>query len=155
MEEDEELAAIRAKLHREMLERAGAASTSAPSAPAAAAPVVVDVQDAEFDAYVRGRENVVIDCWAPWCGPCRIVGPIVEELAREWAGRVWFAKLNVDLSPRVSQAFGIQSIPTLLVFRQARLVDRIVGALPKPQLAMQLERHFGRRASGSPGPRRV
>jgi len=72
------------------------------------------------------------------------------------AGRVRFAKLNVDTAPAVAQAFGIQSIPTLLVFRQGRLLDRIVGAYPKQQLAALLERHYGgRRHSGSPGPRRV
>ena len=154
MEEDEELAEIRAKLQRELMERASADPAPAPAAAAEASPVI-DLHDNEFDAYVRGHENVVIDCWAPWCGPCRLVSPIVEELAREMAPRVSFAKLNVDLNPRASQAFGIQSIPTLLVFRQARLVDRIVGALPKPKFAAQIERHFGRRASGAPGPRRV
>lgn len=124
----------------------------AQAAPPAEGPV--DLDDAAFEAFVRAHENVVVDCWAPWCGPCRIVGPIVDELSREMAGRVRFAKLNVDHNPGVSQAFAVQSIPTLLVFRHGRLVDRLVGALPKPQLAAQLERHFGRRAGGSPGPRR-
>ena len=153
MDEDEELAAIRAKLRQDIL-----AQASAPPAPAAAEPAaapVLDVDDAGFESFVRASENVVVDCWAPWCGPCRIVGPIVEELSREMAGRVRFGKVNVDLNPRVSQSFGVQSIPTLLVFRQSRLVDRIVGAHPKPRLAALLERHFGRRASGAPGPRRM
>lgn len=151
MDDDPELAAIRARIQREMLERAQATS----AAPPAAAPILEDIDDAGFEAFVRAHDNVVVDCWAPWCGPCRIVGPIVEELSREMAGRVAFAKVNVDVSPGVSQAFGVQSIPTLLVFRQARLVDRIVGAAPKPRLAATLDRHFGRRSVGSPGPRRL
>lgn len=150
---DPELAAIRAKLQRELMGDAAAAATQE-GAPAA--PVLVDIEDQGFEAFVRGHENVVVDCWAPWCGPCRIVGPIVEELSREMAGRVAFAKLNVDHNPGVSQAFAIQSIPTLLVFRQGKLVDRIVGALPKQPLAHRIERAVGaRRASGSAGPRRM
>ena len=152
MDDDPELAAIRARMRQEILQNAAASSPS-PSPPAA--PLVPDIADAEFEAFVRSHDNIVVDCWAPWCGPCRIVSPIVEELARENEGRIRFAKLNVDLNPRVSQAFGVMSIPTLLVFRRERLMDRIVGAFPKPQLAAQLERHFGRRAGGSPGPRRL
>lgn len=147
MDEDAELAAIRAKLRGELL-----AQAAAPSPPAG---VLVDVGDADLAAFVQEHETSVVDCWAPWCGPCRIVGPIIEQLSREMAGRVAFAKLNVDMNPQASQAFGIQSIPTLLVFRQGRLVDRIVGALPKPQLAAMIERHMGRRGGGSPGPRRL
>lgn len=156
MDDDPELAAIRARMRQEILQNAASPSpppATSPSPPSA--PLVPDIMDAEFEAFVRGNDNVVVDCWAPWCGPCRIVSPIVEELARENVGRIRFAKLNVDLNPRVSQAFGVMSIPTLLVFRHERLMDRIVGAFPKPQLAAQLERHFGRRAGGSPGPRRL
>lgn len=152
MDEDAELAAIRARLRQEIMANAAAAPPDAEAVEAPARPV--DVDDAGFEAFVRAHENVVVDCWAPWCGPCRVVGPIVDELAHEMVGRVAFAKLNVDVSPGVARAFAIQSIPTLLVFRQARLVDRIVGALPKPQLAMRIERLIGRRASGSPAPRR-
>lgn len=148
MDEDPELAAIRAKLARELMAQR--------AAPPPAPPVLQEIDEAGFESFVRAHENVVVDCWAPWCGPCRIVGPIVEELSREWAGRVAFGKLNVDLAPALSQAFDIQSIPTLLVFRQARLVDRIVGAYPKPQLSTLIERQLGgRRGSGSPGPRRL
>ena len=156
-DEDAELAAIRARLRNELMQQTEQPPAQAqgpqPAAPAQA--LVPDIGEAEFEAFVRGHENVVIDCWAPWCGPCRIVGPIVEELARDMAGRVRFAKLNTDTSPRISQAFGIMSIPTLLVFRRAQLVDRIVGAHPKPQLAALVDRHFGRRSSGAPGPRRM
>lgn len=155
VDDDPELAAIRARLKKELMQQAQAPSPT----PAAQAPppqaLVPDVDEADFEAFVRGHENVVVDCWAPWCGPCRIVGPIVEELARDMAGRVRFAKLNTDMNQGIAQAFGIMSIPTLLVFRNARLVDRIVGAHPKPQLAALLDRHFGRRSAGSAGPRRM
>ena len=151
MDEDAELAAIRARLRQEMTQ--GAAGT-APGAEAPAHPV--DVDDAGFEAFVQAHPFVVVDCWAPWCGPCRIVGPIVDQLAREMAGRVVFGKLDVDQNPRTSAAFGVQSIPTLLVFSGGRLVDRLVGAMPKPMLAARLERHLGgRRAGGTPGPRRI
>lgn len=152
-DEDPELAAIRARMRQEILQNASGAPKPE-SAPESAAPVH-DIGDTEFDAFVRSSDNVVVDCWAPWCGPCRIVSPIVEELAREMSGRARFAKLNVDLNPGVSQAFGVMSIPTLLVFRRQQLVDRVVGALPKQRLAAQLERHFGRRSAGAPGPRRM
>lgn len=159
-DEDAELAAIRAKIQRDMLaarETAAAAPGIDAASPAGDVPSAkpVDLGEAEIEAFVRGNENVVVDCWAPWCGPCRIVGPIVDELARENAGRVKFAKLNVDLAPTLSRALQIQSIPTILFFRQGRLVERVVGAYPKPQLAALIERHYGRRASGRAGPRRM
>lgn len=150
MSDDPELDAIRARLRQEL-----AGQAAAP--PAAALDHPVDVEDATLAAFVRAHEVVVVDCWAPWCGPCRIVGPIVDQLAQELAGRVAFGKLNVDMNPQASQAFGIQSIPTLLVFQEGRLVDRIVGAMPKPQLAARIERARGARRSGgaTPGPRRL
>jgi thioredoxin 1 len=132
MNEDPELQAIRDRLRAEM-----ASQRIAPAAPARP----VDVDDASLAEFVRGNRVAVIDVWAPWCGPCRIVGPIVDQLAGEMAGRVAFAKLNADDNPATMHAFGIQGIPTLLVFRAGRLVDRIVGALPKPALAAAIQRH--------------
>lgn len=134
VDDDAELAAIRARMRQQILQRAAAP-------PPLTTPQ--DVADASFEAFVREHPRAVIDCWAPWCGPCRIVGPIVDALAAEWSGRVAFGKLNVDLNPMVSQALGIQSIPTMLVYRDGRLVDRVVGALPKPQLAARLSRSLG------------
>lgn len=148
MDDDPELAAIRARLRQELAQP----HPPQPSAPALDHPV--DVDDAGFAAFVQRHPFVVVDCWAPWCGPCRVVAPSLEALARELAGRVVFAKLNADLNPRVMSQFGVQGLPTLLVFKDGRLVDRLVGAMPKPQIAAHLERHLGRRASGAPGPRR-
>jgi thioredoxin 2 len=101
----------------------------------------ITVTDGTFAAEVeRARLPVVVDMWAPWCGPCRMVAPVIDALAREMAGRVRFAKLNVDENPATASRFGVRSIPTLLVFRGGREVDRIVGALPKPELTRRLAR---------------
>jgi len=81
---------------------------------------------------------VVVDLWAPWCGPCRFVSPILEELARDFAGRLKIVKVNVDENPMLAQQFDAGSIPTLMVLKSGRVVDRIVGAMPKPDLTVRL-----------------
>lgn len=77
---------------------------------------------------------VLLDCWAPWCGPCRIVGPIIDQLAKEFAGKVKFAKLNVDENPATSAKYNIMSIPTMLLFKDGEMVNSLVGALPKAEI---------------------
>ena len=101
----------------------------------------VTITDANFAAEVeRSPLPVLLDMWAPWCGPCRMVGPVVEELAKEMAGRVRVAKLNVDENPATAARFNVQSIPTLLVLKNGREVERIVGAQPKAAIVQRLER---------------
>ena len=86
------------------------------------------------DWKFSGDLPAVVDFWAPWCGPCRMVGPIVEQLAREYAGKVAFGKLNVDENPMVAGSFGIQSIPTMIAFQNGKAVDGLLGAVPKAQI---------------------
>jgi thioredoxin 1 len=95
--------------------------------------------DADIDETIRKFQTIIIDCWAPWCGPCRMIGPIIEELAKEMQGKIVFGKLNVDENPQTSMKYGIMSIPTMLVFKNGQLVDRIVGAMPKEMLLQKLK----------------
>jgi thioredoxin 2 len=104
----------------------------------------ITVTDATFSVDVeRSPLPVLLDMWAPWCGPCRMIAPMVEELAGEMSGRVRVAKLNVDENPATAARFGIQSIPTLLVLQQGHEIDRIVGVQPKSEIARRLERVVG------------
>jgi len=100
--------------------------------------LVLELTDANFDQMIKEYPMVVVDCWAPWCAPCRIVAPIVEELAKDYQGKITFGKLNVDNNRAVSTRFGIMSIPTLLIFKNGQLVDQKVGAMPKQVLEGEL-----------------
>jgi thioredoxin 2 len=103
----------------------------------ATAPLIVT--DGSFQRDVLGSAGLLLlDCWAPWCGPCRIVGPIMDQLARESNGRYRIAKLNVDDNPRTAAEFQIQSIPTMLLFKDGKLIDRMIGAQPKQAILQRL-----------------
>ena len=109
--------------------------------PLSASDKPIVVTDATFSEVVeRSPLPVLVDLWAPWCGPCRMIAPIVDNLAAELAGRVRVAKVNVDENPVTSDRFQIQSIPALLILKAGREVDRIVGAQPKSEIVRRLER---------------
>ena len=103
---------------------------------------VQQITDANFETTVNGGKPVFVDFWAPWCGPCRIIGPIVEELAPNYQGKAVIAKMNVDDNPNVAQRFGVTSIPTLMMFKDGKLVDRMVGAAPKNALQSFIDRNL-------------
>lgn len=99
----------------------------------------VDVSDADFSREVGSDSGaVLVDCWAPWCAPCRQVAPILDDLAAKYAGGVKIAKLNVDDNPLTASQYGIRSIPTMLLFKDGKLVNRLVGALPKDEIEKHL-----------------
>ena len=97
-------------------------------------PWLVEATDADFDTVTDGRLPVLVDLWAPWCGPCRMVAPAVERSSQEFAGRLKVVKVNVDRAPGISARLGVQGVPTLLLLRQGRVVARQVGALPESHL---------------------
>lgn len=103
---------------------------------------VQNVTDQDFDKVLQGGKPVLVDFWAPWCGPCRIIGPIVEELAPSYEGRAVITKMNVDDNPMVAQRLGVTSIPTLMMFKDGKLVDRVVGAMPKGELQKFIDRNL-------------
>jgi thioredoxin 2 len=105
-------------------------------------PWVVDATKATFEIETKASPTVVVDLWAPWCGPCRIVSPMLDELARESGGRLKVVKVNVDENPALARRFDAMSIPTLVVLKDGQVVHRVVGALPKPQLEAQILPHL-------------
>jgi thioredoxin 1 len=135
----DELERIKQKRLREMMRKVGSRANDStdgwPTMP-------VELADATFNEVISKYPLVVVDCWAEWCAPCRMVGPVVEELARDYRGRIVFGKLNVDSNVMTAQQYGIMSIPTLLVFKNGQLANQLVGAMPRymlePQITMYL-----------------
>lgn len=99
----------------------------------------VEITDANFEEVINSDKPVLVDFWAEWCGPCKMIGPLVEELATDYDGKAVIGKVNVDENPNVSAKFGIRSIPTLLVFKSGEIVDKQIGAVPKGVLAQKLD----------------
>ncbi len=112
-----------------------------PETPAGAG-AVLELTDATFDEVVKSNPLLVVDCWATWCGPCRMLAPVIEELARDYSGRVTFGKLDVDRNRSIAARYRVQSIPTVLIFKQGRLVDQKLGAMPRSTLEAALTRHI-------------
>jgi thioredoxin 1 len=102
-----------------------------------------EVSDSSFDAEViRSHVPVLVDFWATWCGPCRMIAPVVEEIASEYAGKLKVVKVDVDSNPETSMKFSIRSIPTLMIFKGGRVVEQLVGAMPKKNLMDKLLPHL-------------
>ena len=105
--------------------------------------MALELTDSNFEEVVlKSDKPVLVDFWAEWCGPCRMVGPVVDELAKEYEGKAVIGKLDVDNNPRVATEFGIMSIPALLFFKNGQVVDKQVGAVPKHVLANKLNAHL-------------
>lgn len=102
--------------------------------------MILDLTETTFKNEVLNSEGVVlVDFWAPWCGPCRMVGPILEEIAREKEGKVKIAKVNIDENPEIATNYSVMSIPTMIVFNKGQVVDKLIGALPKAAIEKKLE----------------
>ncbi len=99
----------------------------------------IEITDANFEEIIASDKPVLVDFWAEWCGPCKMIGPVVEELASEYEGKAVIGKVDVDNNPNVSARFGIRSIPTLLVFKGGEVVDKQIGAVPKSILSQKLD----------------
>jgi thioredoxin 1 len=136
MSSDDELEAIKhkklAELQKEVATKAMMSSITEP----------IVLTDSNFASEVTKCPIMLVDFWAPWCGPCRMVSPIIEQLSREYSGRVAFGKVNVDENQRIAASFGIQSIPTLMIFKGSKAVDIIIGAMPKAQIEMKLKQQL-------------
>ncbi|MBN1689478.1 MAG: thioredoxin [Dehalococcoidia bacterium] len=100
--------------------------------------LVLEATAHNMDEMVKNNPSLVVDCWAPWCGPCRMMGPVIEELAADYKGKITFGKLNIDDQQDVAIKYQIQAIPTLLIFKDGKLADRKVGALPRKLLEGEL-----------------
>jgi thioredoxin len=110
--------------------------------------LVLELSSQNFGEAVKKYSPLVVDCWAPWCGPCRMVAPVIEELARDYHGKIVFGKLNVDENPALAMKYQIKSIPTMLIFRNGKLIDCKIGAMPRKMLEPELTKHLGEKQPG-------
>jgi thioredoxin 2 len=113
----------------------------------AALPWIVETGAGGFDEEIAASVPVLVDFWAPWCGPCRMVSPVVEQMGREYAGRLKVVKLNVDEAPAIASRYDVQGIPLLVIVDAGQEADRLVGAVPPAQLRAMIERHVAERAA--------
>jgi thioredoxin len=133
-EEETELEEIRARKMQEMIKMKKEEEASGNS--------LITLDDANFKDVVQKHTLMLIDCWAAWCGPCRMIAPVIDELAREYSDRLTVGKLNVDENSETAARFGITSIPTLLIIKNGKEAERIIGAVPKPFIEDKLKKYF-------------
>jgi thioredoxin 1 len=107
------------------------------------------ITDAAFETEIKGETPVLVDFWAEWCGPCRMVAPVLEQIAAEQSGKLKIVKLNVDENQETPAQFGVTGIPTMILFKDGQMVERIVGFMPKPALMKKIEPHLAEAASGT------
>jgi len=126
----DELEALRKKRTQELMD-----TMNAPNTP-------IEITDANFQKMIAKYPLLVVDCWAEWCGPCRMIAPVIEELAKEYAGKITFGKLDVDHNNDVSGKFRVSAIPTLLILKNGELIGQIIGAVPKSQIISKINSYF-------------
>jgi thioredoxin 1 len=137
--DSEEIQLIKQKKLVEMMQKMSSTGTKGDATPGE--PVVVG--DENFEEFVRKHDKVVVDCWAPWCGPCRMLSPTIDALAKDMKGAVVFGKLNTDDNFQTSHKHRISGIPTLLFFKNGKLVDKMVGAAPRTMVEQQIKKALG------------
>jgi thioredoxin 1 len=103
---------------------------------------IVNINDSTFESTVKSAARLIVDCWAPWCGPCRMLGPTIEAMANDYKDKITFAKLNTDESPKIAMSLGINSIPTILFFKDGKQVERMTGAHPRQNIEAMIKKHF-------------
>lgn len=103
---------------------------------------ILHLNDDNFDSTVRSSSKLIVDCWAPWCGPCKMLAPTFEALAKDYNGKVSFGKLDTDESPKTAMTLGIHSIPTLIFFKDGKQVDMLTGAHPRANIEAVMKKHF-------------
>ncbi len=129
---DPELEKIRQKKLEQLMTDDQQTASPGPSRP-------VELSDDEIQGFLSQNDTALLDFWAPWCGPCQVIAPVLEEIAQEMAGQVAIGKINVDEHPAIAQRYQVQGIPTLILAKEGQVVDRVVGAAPKAQLQARLQ----------------
>lgn len=146
--DDAEVERINRKKFEELMQRRLGRENATSTPSVSAKPV--QLTDQTFASTVAKHPVMVVDFWAPWCGPCRMVGPVIEELAKDYAGQVAFGKLNVDENPMTASQFQVQSIPTILIFRNGQAVDGLLGAMPKAYIESKIKPYISGGRSNTP-----